>query len=372
MTTRFGYDLRENHLDGLRGWAAIFVLVSHLRPLLPENFKIPRIFFADGMLAVSIFFVLSGYVLSIGFYRNTSKRRVIDLAVRRYPRLAIPVLFSCLLTYALLNLNAFYNIEAAKITGNKDWLPVFFHFTTSITEVFRYSLYEIFIDPLATPSFNPVLWTMSFELAGSFIVLGILLLCGKNKYAQLTVPAIFLAVATIYESHFSGFAYGMIIAQLTAKSHSNWNKGRIVNTLLIVALTLALYVASKRELADNALLLPVCAAICVFCIHFCQVLRSFFSMKISTWLGALSFPIYLTHILVLFSISSWFIVKANEFNISPEITATSTILISVFCSTLVAIAFKPIESTAIKLSRKISKTILYARSSNPLEKVNDA
>lgn len=51
-----------------------------------------------GALAVYVFFVVSGFSISIAYVRGGSKRGVASLAVRRYPRLVIPVLAASPLT----------------------------------------------------------------------------------------------------------------------------------------------------------------------------------------------------------------------------------------------------------------------------------
>jgi peptidoglycan/LPS O-acetylase OafA/YrhL len=43
----------------------------------------------DGPFAVFIFFVLSGYVLSVFAFRAGRRRDAVDIALRRYPRLVL-------------------------------------------------------------------------------------------------------------------------------------------------------------------------------------------------------------------------------------------------------------------------------------------
>lgn len=62
---------RIDFLDGIRGWASVAVLYSHLIAcfLAPKYVFLQSrafVFVSDGNLAVNIFFVLSGMVLRLG------------------------------------------------------------------------------------------------------------------------------------------------------------------------------------------------------------------------------------------------------------------------------------------------------------------
>ena len=70
--------LRLEFLDGLRGWGALMVFLYHLIVQLLSNTAPPYrskylAFLLDGDFAVFIFFVLSGFVLSIKFVISPSK-----------------------------------------------------------------------------------------------------------------------------------------------------------------------------------------------------------------------------------------------------------------------------------------------------------
>src|SRR5687767_11167726 len=107
-------ELQKNKLeflDGVRGVAAIIVVLHHfgiaffpaINFLDPEKIhlgngqleltiaKTPLNIFFNGGFAVSVFFVLSGFVLSYKFHLSGSRQLLTTYAAKRYFRLLLPV-----------------------------------------------------------------------------------------------------------------------------------------------------------------------------------------------------------------------------------------------------------------------------------------
>src|SRR6185369_12561088 len=104
------------HLDGLRGWAALFVILHHLElgffpALKGTNDGVspvlgPFSFIVDGPLAVAIFFLLSGIVLAeavqAAVHRQGSANvGLTSLVIKRWLRLGLPIIVISLLILAL-------------------------------------------------------------------------------------------------------------------------------------------------------------------------------------------------------------------------------------------------------------------------------
>lgn len=118
------------YLDGLRGLAAFAVVISHyIQVFYPAALSgraeqahfawdtwygiSPINLFYNGQFAVCLFFVLSGYVLSVKMYEEaldseTFLKLLRSSALRRYIRLAVPAAMSVLLVYLAISTNAFH------------------------------------------------------------------------------------------------------------------------------------------------------------------------------------------------------------------------------------------------------------------------
>ena len=105
---------RIEALEGVRGIAALIVAIFHfcsgfLPHIVPDRqpnaspswlVDTPLEFFYNGPFAVTIFFVLSGFVIA-----NAAANRPFPLILNlvfRYARLAVPVIVSVILAWALL------------------------------------------------------------------------------------------------------------------------------------------------------------------------------------------------------------------------------------------------------------------------------
>ena len=72
----------------------------------------------NGTGAVIVFFVLSGYVLSLKGRRPDAVSAILDTALKRWLRLMPLVLMSVLLSYALFNLGLFFHEDAGRLSGS--------------------------------------------------------------------------------------------------------------------------------------------------------------------------------------------------------------------------------------------------------------
>ncbi len=350
--------MRRDFLDGLRGWASLFVLFDHLGPrfLLPgyiPNF-IP--FFIDGQLAVSVFFVLSGYVLSIGYLERGDTKILKALAIRRYPRLTIPILASCLIAFILIETGGMQNAIAGEVANN-DWLKSFYTFPVSLLSVLKYSTVDVYLVPHGN-SYNIVLWTMRHELFGSlFVLLGLFVL--RGRWLRNVGYCVSTVLAVYFGSPLAAFVFGVLLADLTPVLRDYERRAPDFCNISAIALLVVPMIAVmlRTEYFVYPPAISLAAAAVVLAILTAPKIRAFLSSGISKTLGHLSFPLYLTHLLIICSASSWFYVWLTRLGFSITIVSILTGLVTLILSFVAAFAFSPIETFAINSSRKLSDLI---------------
>lgn len=85
---------RVDVLDGLRACSIVLVLAAHLLPLGPKSWGVNE---AAGLAGMSIFFVLSGFLITRFLLRSNS---LFDFVVRRFFRI-LPLAWLCILVVAV-------------------------------------------------------------------------------------------------------------------------------------------------------------------------------------------------------------------------------------------------------------------------------
>jgi peptidoglycan/LPS O-acetylase OafA/YrhL len=372
---------RIEYLDGIRGVASIMVLFSHLiqgfypvlHTLIPSNLddqsflvktiaSTPFNIFYSGHFAVIVFFLISGYSISYNFLQNRSDENLItSSAFRRYFRLTIPALFSCIIAYCLLKLHLYYIVRVSQITQN---LPVILP-SPDFIEMIKFALYDQYFDFKLETSYNSVLWVMRFMLFGSMLIYSFLAIFGKvrNKLFFYII-LIFLFHRTFYLA----FILGMILCNLDVdKILQKMNK-----VLLFIILLISVYFSSFKTIKFpfcNILNIYVInnyfsnflasfynivgAFLLIFVISRSTLLKRMFSSKIPIFIGKISFSIYLLHLIIICSLSSYiYLILINQisYNSSFFVTAIITIIITLISS---YIFYNYIEVKSINWSKSL-------------------
>lgn len=380
---------RFDELEGLRGVAAVMVALYHFFLAfyiiafmgIGAN-KVQHTFFEDnlygnpimgvfsGTFMVAIFFVLSGFVLSIGFFQSGKSNIIKKLAAKRYIRLMVPALVSIMIAFILLSIGiAGLKNEVAAISGSQ-WLSNSWATTPDFIKAFQSGVFGIFTKP--SSPYNNVLWTMVYEFAGSFLVFGSLLLFGKLKYRW--VFYVFLIFAT-FNTWFLGFVLGMVLADLYAKGRIQTKKHSwfLVIPLMALVLFLAAYPHEKVDgtvyqytsmlsININWLILHLTLAAfgAVTLILLVKQLSTLFKARLFSALGKYTFALYLTHLLVIYTFSmAVFLLLNKTFGLGYNWSALLTLVASVPVVTLVAFLFeKYVDAPSIRLSTNVANILL--------------
>lgn len=372
-------------LDGLRGLAAFMVVVHHsVLAFYPALFlgagtqthlpgeieeKISVSIFNllyNGNFAVCLFFVLSGFVLSYSFFRHKDPRIVTESAVKRYIRLSLPVAFSVLVAFVCLHFSLFANQEVARISGSS-WFSGFWNFSSDA----QAALYEAFWGSFFSDTFeyNTVLWTISFELSGSFLVFAFLALFGtmSKRYWVYGVACI-----VFLQTYYLAFLLGMLLSDVAAqKKEFAKNRFYIFSFLLMLGLFLGSHLSGQSTegtiyaflhtsiFSDPSITWHVIGAfLTILALLHLPRLQKTLSSKPFLFLGRISFSMYLLHFIVLGTFTSFvFLSLQNVFSYNQSV------VVSFFLSLVIILALSHwmslwIDNASIRLSKHFSHRIL--------------
>ncbi|MCX8507672.1 MAG: acyltransferase [Rhodobacteraceae bacterium] len=337
-------------LEAVRGIASLIVLVHHvilgfapeLKTDYPAGFQhTPLNWMINGTAAVALFFVLSGFVLTRRFYEMDRQTALLLWAtVKRLPRLILPAGLSVMLGYLIMANGLHHNAEAA-ILSDSVWLNHFalvdgrHDYVPPIREVFLQS-FQMFFNKDRT-FFNSNLWTMRGEYLGSLMCFAYLLVYPFMRHWRLGLLAINLAL--LWLSPLAGefatpFALGCLLAQYLPRGEI---KMPLWAGLLVLALALILCSSDKPVPMALGGFFVLLAVLC------CQGLSAPLSGKIGSTLGAISFPIYLVHLLVIVTVSSGLYVQLQPAGLGRYTLLAIEIAVTLGVSLVIAEPFRWID-----------------------------
>ncbi|PIF76533.1 peptidoglycan/LPS O-acetylase OafA/YrhL [Variovorax sp. 54] len=352
--------MRETYLDGLRGWAALVVVLCHAGEVLWPAWH-PGFFplLTDGSFSVFIFFVLSGYVLSVGFFRTGERRAVVDLALRRYPRLTVPIFAASCLAMVLMALGWMRNIPASKVAGSEGWLPIVYTFTPTVADVLHFSFWRVYVDGSPASSYDAPLWTMPVEMQGSILVFAALLVMGQGAVLRGVIHVALLAITGWLASPFVAMAAGAAIANFTQLDmHRKLGESKAAPVVSWALLIGAIVLAAVRPKDFGPVWLTLCSAGLLYGVLLNKGFQRALSLPISQWLGRISFSLYLLHVLVLCSFTSWAYLALGR---GEKLSSSGTAVL--LCATVglclvAATLFHAVERGGIALGRRFSRAVL--------------
>jgi peptidoglycan/LPS O-acetylase OafA/YrhL len=357
---------RKPYLDGLRGVAACIVFFAHLMiAVFPAVVTFspteshywgeraiglsPLGWLWNGSFAVCIFFVLSGYVLA-GFCQMT-KIGVPAQVLRRYLRLALPMLMTSALAYVIMSLGLYKNLDAAVQVTKSGWLSMWYRaFEPSLFGMAKEALYDAFQNGRA--NYNSNLWTMRIELIASvtiFLAYGTL----RNVIVRVAACATFISLT--YDWYYCLFAVGVVFYELESSigqmlDRLNADRDSRENVLLGLFF-FGVYLGSYPHIQPDMsatwhFFLPkrvpavgyhmIGAIITVGALLFSSTAQRWLGSRFGRYLGRLSFVLYLVHLPIICSVTAWtmYSLGALPYSVNSLIGVTVTIAVVFGVSTL--------------------------------------
>jgi peptidoglycan/LPS O-acetylase OafA/YrhL len=308
---------RIKELDSIRGLAALTVVFGHfclMLPSLPNSIKFsPLRFLWAGGEAVIVFYVLSGFVLSMALYH--SKTNYWGYLIKRFVRIYIPYYFWIIITFALFILFSPYEVD-----GLRDWF--YDRWQGSITKIDIINHF-VLLNNFFTENYNPVIWSLAQEMRISIVFPLLFLLFYKLSWKKTILFALSFSLISVFlnmlhigkaEGFYNGYAdtlhftsmfmVGMLLFKHQEKliylyrNMKKFNKGFLIALGIILYLYSILIYGFSRN--DTTFLLKdwgVVIGVSIFIIMAMSNLKvkAFLNKSVFVYLGEISYSIYLCH-----------------------------------------------------------------------------
>jgi peptidoglycan/LPS O-acetylase OafA/YrhL len=292
-----------------------------------------------------------------------------NAAIRRYPRLAIPVLFSVVLTWVAYNLGWMSNRELAVALGQSDqsWLHKLTPFSGDLFQALKSGLWTAFFSFDESSSYNPVLWTMEIELLGSFFLFCFLCLFGKSRKRWVFYAAALFVCSALSLYGIDAFILGALLCDLYVTRPDFAKSGMVKRA------THRIFIGLSHPMASVILFIPTLAMIGlpnyqgVFHLLLATALTGFvvvndlsrriFSSRILMFLGKISFGFYLGHPLVIAVLGNPIFAFLVRY-CSPTLAALVSCVLLGFCSTGFGwMIWRLADDPAVNLSKRFAKML---------------
>lgn len=285
-------------LNGLRGLAAVVVVVFHFMEIIIADFS--NNFIAHGYLAVDFFFCLSGFVVTYAYDSRIAGMGLKTFIKLRLIRLQPLVIIGSVLGLLTFLFDPYSNLYA--IYGFKDTAIIF------ITSAFLIPYPVVAERYFNLFNLNAPSWSLFWEYVANLVYVTILFKVSKKFLAPLTLIAAFVLFYISWDAGnlLGGWSAGTFFHGLARISfsflmgmlifRSNWiikNKlGLLGMSVLLMFAFLSPYIEQWNWLVDPfivviyfPLLVSLGAGASLASKH----------LKINTLSGDISYPLYMTH-----------------------------------------------------------------------------
>lgn len=328
------------------------IVSQYLVDAVPAITPLARSFLFDGPLAVLVFFVISGYALSAA----TVAGKEVDFRlaiVARYFRLAIPIGVVTFATLLLLKANLFFHQDVAMQGVGTRWMLPKYLFDPTVYGAVKFALYNVFFAYFPQSSYNVVLWTISIEFLGSLALFAYLSVFRRDGHVHWHVGFAAWMLLSVRFPYLACFMSGYLIAELRHCFHDLGNKNRFANLGCVFGFLAVATIASFLSFHD-ARIDQLLATALVAAVAFSPLLTWAFQARISRFLGWISFPFYLVHIPIIYSLSTYMFLSLPRSATYVAFNITATFAVSLAVATLLA----PLEQQSVRLAKWLALEIV--------------
>ncbi|HBX8225961.1 acyltransferase family protein [Klebsiella pneumoniae] len=365
-------------LDGLRGYASLWVLLGHICILTQCN--IPLLSNPD--LGVDLFILLSGYLMAKNYIERrhfepwNSLKTMCIFWIRRFFRIA--PLYYILLIFAFSfgelfghfrdNIASAWPLTQTETSRYAD--SSFLNIITHYSFLFGFMPYY---------SFRTVLpdWSIGLEMQYYAVFPFIMLLITRLGfiYASITMILLCIISSCFFLEYFSAFEMPSMIlfklplfisGMLIYKAVSESKKMYVLTALLspVTAYAMGYFISPIRMVIECFLIIGMAMLLMPYdnkcqARHFVKFIRKILSLRLSQFLGDVSYSVYLLHLMIVIPVIGILVQYTDFLNLASPMRFILSALISLPFTYCIALnLFKYVERNGIILGRKIIRNAL--------------
>lgn len=348
------------YIDGLKGIACTLIMCGHYYGIYKyasnkdaldlSIFSVfehpPFAFLMNESYWLSLFFVISGYLISIQPIMN-----IFDLGkkcVRRALRFLLPIYGACFFIESLYLLIGFHNGELQRLIAN-EWLESFYQDKISIKTILVEPFQVVFLVK-ETPSLNSPWWCIGGMFYTSLLIYILNFIREKKQKLALALLIVIMCFLWIKrENQFIGIFVSGLLGMAVYWFEEIINRVLSKRYIYILGAMGLVFVSAFQVRTD---LKPLYFAILIGIIPQLHHVKEILASRFLVFLGTISFGIYSFHWPIFCSIGM-LILKKEINEISMGISFLITYIVSMGGSICLAYIYH------IVIERPIAKTLIH-------------
>lgn len=363
---------RFHELDGLRGLASLIVVFSHIDLMFGRQSAIinytPLRILVAGPQSVILFFLLSGYVLSLPYHAKREKSYGRYL-VSRMCRIWIP--YMAVLCLAVIGKQFLYHARPQV----SEWLQGWWRYSVTPQVLFNY------ITMIGTfdMNLNPVLWSLVQEMRISILFPFLMLFLRRTSHRTGVLSVVLLGVTSFSLAYFFRentfartphytmfFIFGALLAKYPVQLKEKKTLGIVAALLFAYATFWVNEMAPLPLQFATDMITGLATAIFMMLAFQASPFKRFLNSHPVQFLGRISYSLYLVHLPVMVALF-------YAFNLSLGWVAILTAPASI---SIAAVLYYTVEKPAMELGRRLTKrekhtAIHTIKEHKPLSVVNE-
>lgn len=321
---------RINYLDGMKGWMAVVIVLTHyMLALWPKGYvgfgsgaagnlrgyvlaNLPWSLFSNTSISLYLLFGMISFFVVVAYRKAGNDLLVLQRqACKRYFQFVLPVFVVTIAAGLLYRFGVLQYEGMAGLTGSA-WNKAIVPTTDNPALMLFYSLAGIYFNNKI--EFLTVLWCMHIIFTGSYLTYGVLALFGRVRYRWVCY-AVFLVVSVFYPAYLvfvAGAVSGEFFLRWQQRHDGALKREKPAGiscgggALVISGFVIGMI---PSPLLPAGITLEMTYAAAVFFILsgliFCKWLPRFLSWKWAVWIGRYLFSVILVHIFILYTFSFW-------------------------------------------------------------------
>ncbi|HDU6134404.1 TPA: acyltransferase [Klebsiella aerogenes] len=360
-------------LDGLRGFASLWVLLGHICILTQCNIPI----LSNPGLGVDLFILLSGYLMTKNYIERqhkepwTSSRTIFSFWARRFFRIA-PLYYILLIVAFLFGENIGHFRDVIATVWPVTQTETARYRDSSIINIITHISFTFGLLPYY--SFRTVLpdWSIGLEMQYYALFPFIMLLTMRLGFATISIILMLLCAVAAYvlPEYFSAFPMPSMIlfklplfiaGMLIYKAVSEHKKIYILIAMIapFIALVIKLSISYKQVIIEEMLILGMMTLLIEHKAssplkRIVDAARNLLSLPVSQFLGDVSYSVYLLHLMIVLPVIGVLIQYTDFENLSATLRfVIPTAIITPVTYIIGANLYKYIEQSGIAIGRKL-------------------